>query len=68
MESAKIHSIGRNVAIYTMIVSALFAIISLTLQLTTDYRRDINDVEASFLQIDRTHVESLIDKLFGSYK
>ena len=60
MEHLKLsHALGRKVLIYILLVSTILSIVATAIQLYSDYRYDVDELEREFIAIEASHLDSL---------
>lgn len=60
MEHFKLsHTLGRKVLVYILLVSSLLSVIATAIQLYSDYRYDVAELEREFIAIEASHLDSL---------
>lgn len=53
------HVLGRKVLLYILIVSSILTLLTTSIQLYSDYRYDISEIETRFQEIESSHLDSL---------
>lgn len=60
MEHLKLsHALGRKVLVYILLVSSFLSIVATAIQLYSDYRYDVDELEREFVAIEASHLDSL---------
>ena len=59
------HGIAYRLVLYILLFSSLITLLGTILQLYVDYRKDIQSIEKGIIQIEASHLQSLINSLWN---
>jgi len=58
-------SIAKKITTYVLLFSGLFTLVGTAIQLFIDYENDVQDLEATFSLIEKSHIKSLSHNVWG---